>query len=146
MFLISFFFLMIRRPPRSTRTDTLFPYTTLFRSVLDEHAGQRECNDEQAQRLGEVAMDHLLPGFRRLDRTVRIQLLRRGNLMRRFRYGQVPVTARPVRTTETGVGQPDISPDHEQAEAPDHRARVEPPEVGRTACRERGCQKGENWG
>src|SRR3546814_21093129 len=31
-----FFFLMIRRPPRSTRTDTLFPYTTLFRSLLDE--------------------------------------------------------------------------------------------------------------
>src|SRR3546814_1375842 len=29
-----FFFLMIRRPPRSTRTDTLFPYTTLFRSHL----------------------------------------------------------------------------------------------------------------
>src|SRR3546814_12375328 len=28
------FFLMIRRPPRSTRTDTLFPYTTLFRSAL----------------------------------------------------------------------------------------------------------------
>src|SRR3546814_9188142 len=28
-----FFFLMIRPPPRSTRTDTLFPYTTLFRSV-----------------------------------------------------------------------------------------------------------------
>src|SRR3546814_19210713 len=30
-----FFFLMIRRPPRSTRTDTLFPYTTLFRSSPD---------------------------------------------------------------------------------------------------------------
>src|SRR3546814_10738794 len=29
-----FFFLMIRRPPRSTRTDTLFPYTTLFRSPI----------------------------------------------------------------------------------------------------------------
>src|SRR3546814_10274089 len=29
---LCFFFLMIRRPPRSTRTDTLFPYTTLFRS------------------------------------------------------------------------------------------------------------------
>src|SRR3546814_18179105 len=27
---------MIRRPPRSTRTDTLFPYTTLFRSAVDE--------------------------------------------------------------------------------------------------------------
>src|SRR3546814_14315872 len=36
----SFFFLMIRRPPRSTRTDTLFPYTTLYRSYqlgLIEH-------------------------------------------------------------------------------------------------------------
>src|SRR3546814_16634793 len=31
---VYFFFLMIRRPPRSTRTDTLFPYTTLFRSDL----------------------------------------------------------------------------------------------------------------
>src|SRR3546814_4518711 len=29
-----FFFLMIRRPPRATRTDTLFPYTTLFRSII----------------------------------------------------------------------------------------------------------------
>src|SRR3546814_14585482 len=31
-YLFLLFFLMIRRPPRSTRTDTLFPYTTLFRS------------------------------------------------------------------------------------------------------------------
>src|SRR3546814_13502533 len=34
MYNIYFFFLMRRRPPRSTRTDTLFPYTTLFRSKL----------------------------------------------------------------------------------------------------------------
>src|SRR3546814_7262582 len=32
---LRFFFLKIRRPPRSTRTDTLFPYTTLFRSRVD---------------------------------------------------------------------------------------------------------------
>src|SRR3546814_14731725 len=32
LYSVLFFFLMIRRPPRSTRTDTLFPYTTLFRS------------------------------------------------------------------------------------------------------------------
>src|SRR3546814_18440064 len=32
VFVMFFFCLMIRRPPRSTRTDTLFPYTTLFRS------------------------------------------------------------------------------------------------------------------
>src|SRR3546814_5221932 len=34
-FCIIFCFVMIRRPPRSTRTDTLFPYTTLFRSHVD---------------------------------------------------------------------------------------------------------------
>src|SRR3546814_6974955 len=40
---------MIRRPPRSTRTDTLFPYTTLFRSILEraspQHAGPMIADD-----------------------------------------------------------------------------------------------------
>src|SRR3546814_8380154 len=36
------FFLMIRRPPRSTRTDTLFPYTTLFRSPHHARRGKKE--------------------------------------------------------------------------------------------------------
>src|SRR3546814_20232067 len=35
-FILLCFFLMIRRPPRSTRTDTLFPYTTLFRSDYEQ--------------------------------------------------------------------------------------------------------------
>src|SRR3546814_2782624 len=39
LLLFVLFFLMIRRPPRSTRTDTLFPYTTLFRSQPALHAG-----------------------------------------------------------------------------------------------------------
>src|SRR3546814_9510007 len=43
-----FFFLMRRRPPRSTRTDTLFPYTTLFRSV---YSGSDKC---AASRLASV--------------------------------------------------------------------------------------------
>src|SRR3546814_3328436 len=34
MIMLLFVFVMIRRPPRSTRTDTLFPYTTLFRSIV----------------------------------------------------------------------------------------------------------------
>src|SRR3546814_10993308 len=37
MFLCLLFFVKIRRPPRSTRTDTLFPYTTLFRSTIPLH-------------------------------------------------------------------------------------------------------------
>src|SRR3546814_13702868 len=39
-----FFCLMILRPPRSTRTDTLFPYTTLFRSLCTERRLQRACD------------------------------------------------------------------------------------------------------
>src|SRR3546814_19885880 len=35
------FCLMIRRPPRSTRTDTLFPYTTLFRSLVMDAEGDK---------------------------------------------------------------------------------------------------------
>src|SRR3546814_13159750 len=46
---------MIRRPPRSTRTDTLFPYTTLFRSVLDRDRIQ----DDQRTGLGVAAERHL---------------------------------------------------------------------------------------
>src|SRR3546814_7705406 len=44
--MVCLFFLMIRRPPRSTRTDTLFPYTTLFRSALSR---ARRARDEPAQ-------------------------------------------------------------------------------------------------
>src|SRR3546814_12042012 len=40
-----FFFLMIRRPPRSTRTYTLFPYTTLFRSLTAKTILAKKIND-----------------------------------------------------------------------------------------------------
>src|SRR3546814_2056366 len=39
---------MIRRPPRSTRTDTLFPYTTLFRSVRPETATPAAAPDAES--------------------------------------------------------------------------------------------------
>src|SRR3546814_3856294 len=53
------FFLIIRRPPRSTRTDTLFPYTTLFRSIAPIVA--RDSIDDSvvflASRYGKGTMD-----------------------------------------------------------------------------------------
>src|SRR3546814_11638352 len=54
-----FFFLMIRRPPRSTRTDTLFPYTTLFRSRARVQVRQdrRRLGWEQRRGAGPVRRD-----------------------------------------------------------------------------------------
>src|SRR3546814_7363119 len=49
------FFLIVRRPPRSTRTDTLFPYTTLFRSRLGQRIEERDVLAlEIAHRIGAV--------------------------------------------------------------------------------------------
>src|SRR3546814_20353188 len=42
---------MIRRPPRSTRTDTLFPYTTLFRSLGGQRPGEQTVPTEQREQL-----------------------------------------------------------------------------------------------
>src|SRR3546814_19303687 len=44
--MIFLFFLMLRRPPRSTRTDTLFPYTTLFRSSGEKLQGGKDAFEE----------------------------------------------------------------------------------------------------
>src|SRR3546814_16472693 len=49
---------MIRRPPRSTRTDTLFPYTTLFRSA--DARGQRLEEPDVRDRAGQVDVAHAL--------------------------------------------------------------------------------------
>src|SRR3546814_4683417 len=49
------FFLMIRRPPRSTRTDTLFPYTTLFRSFQQIQKYEKGLNRIGASRLQQFA-------------------------------------------------------------------------------------------
>src|SRR3546814_16572275 len=62
---------MIRRPPRSTPTDTLFPYTTLFRSdhhrrrvadVVADDAGERRLRRHRDQSVDHAGID-LLPLF-----------------------------------------------------------------------------------
>src|SRR3546814_19358045 len=45
-----FFFLIIRQPPISTRTDTLFPYATLFRSQALDHVAAYTCMAENSVR------------------------------------------------------------------------------------------------
>src|SRR3546814_1469452 len=61
------FFLMIRRPPISTRTDTLFPYTTLFRSLVRRECPSTADRPATSLRDGTRANDpeaDALPGYR----------------------------------------------------------------------------------
>src|SRR3546814_17948623 len=67
------FFLMIRRPPRSTRTDTLFPYTTHFRSLL-RYAVEDPCHiGAVGRRQAPVmaAFEHALGGEPHADKALR---------------------------------------------------------------------------
>src|SRR3546814_2220583 len=61
---------MRRRPPRSTRTDTLFPYTTLFRSRHDHHRGAGVEHRAQGGQRGEDAQ--VGGDFSALDRDVEV--------------------------------------------------------------------------
>src|SRR3546814_20526048 len=69
--LLLLFFLMIRRPPRSTRTDTLFPYTTLFRSIAGKtretgyvtilRSGERRGSSADLNTFGQIVDDSNTP-------------------------------------------------------------------------------------
>src|SRR3546814_18617652 len=60
---------MIRRPPRSTRTDTLFPYTTLFRSLANVEEGKDVATVEP--QVMEVVRSHFRPEvLNRLDEII----------------------------------------------------------------------------
>src|SRR3546814_3343965 len=68
---------MIRRPPRSTRTDTLFPYTTLFRSApglsrsqVGGHLRDRQERGHREARLGRKSADRAVERLHRLARLV----------------------------------------------------------------------------
>src|SRR3546814_13262538 len=80
---------MIRRPPRSTRTDTLFPYTTLFRSQ-PEHA------EEVARPLQGLGPGELAVAHRRLDNLVAEPVRRIEGGGRRLRHvANAVAAARP---------------------------------------------------
>src|SRR3546814_11335469 len=90
---------MIRRPPRSTRTDTLFPYTTLFRSIKLQAAGgseeaavtQHEASETIGQRrLADSARTGEQPSMRYALRSPYLQQCR----LRRFLPQQYGVRAR----------------------------------------------------
>src|SRR3546814_14639790 len=116
MFLLSCFFLMIRRPPRSTRTDTLFPYTTLFRS---EQAVRAHMGDKGAAVALELDAQHQHHAANALEKLVVV----RDNLLQRLTQ---PFARRTDLRQECGV---------------QHHVRSEERRVGKewvSTCRPRG--------
>src|SRR3546814_21194954 len=70
------FFLMIRRPPRSTRTDTLFPYTTLFRSSRRRAHAPRRRHGPIVRSCALACAQLALPGERMTHDQVEIGIAR----------------------------------------------------------------------
>src|SRR3546814_6703384 len=129
-----FFFLMIPRPPRSTRTDTLFPYTTLFRappdsprqacrvmvearpahlvpcSNRDERKQKKMMNDALTPRAIVSALDEHIIGQQEATRAVAVAL------SNRWRRQRLPAALRDEVTPKTNLmigptdfGQTEIS-------------------------------------
>src|SRR3546814_20923047 len=96
---------MIRRPPRSTRTDTLFPYTTLFRSARDAPAGRGAVGDARAVPC--VRLGHRARGWRVGGALHRSTLVRGAAYAVGIPLGQPPCAGRgrPGRALHRGHGR-----------------------------------------
>src|SRR3546814_13434112 len=78
-----YFLLMIRRPPRSTRTDTLFPYTTLFRSLAAVLAPD-DFNAAAAVSTEACHTEHYAQAVRLYRRCLRIAPRRRDDILENY--------------------------------------------------------------
>src|SRR3546814_16878678 len=121
---------MLRRPPRSTRTDTLFPYTTLFRSITASHflidgraRDERARRPRNAQFRGKFAHGKAADGPIRTDQRGRAGIDRfpiiilAAEMQRGFTAEARPVISK-IKLASIAFGL----------------------EIGRASCRERVCQ------
>src|SRR3546814_6429512 len=124
---------MIRRPPRSTRTDTLFPYTTLFRSA---HAGS---DGDIAQAVGwRLPPRARAPAQLRQGGPVDVGVDHRGTVEGRGQRAEY-VRARPAglgrRQHDAAIGRAAIEPNRDEAGDPDRRDRSLRTQPGRAHVR-----------
>src|SRR3546814_14587652 len=93
---------MIRRPPRSTRTDTLFPYTTLFRSRT------RRLNEDEYRALGRIlenaALDDRYTRTTELIRMLALTGCRRSEVIE-IRWSEIDSAGSAFRLDDTKEGQ-----------------------------------------
>src|SRR3546814_21075972 len=119
------FFLMIRRPPRSTRTDTLFPYTTLFRSDRRDGGVLKHSEEGEA-----------LPAASANEEGVPKDLRDEDGNEPGDREAEENLLPEHLPFHEAGMGDPPPALAGEQlvVPAPAHA------KIGRASCRERVCQ------
>src|SRR3546814_19784288 len=120
---------MIRRPPRSTRTDTLFPYTTRFRSVVDMHPAEHLARRVDAPR---PAVQH--PVQRRPAGTVDAGQAEHAHILAQRLPRQIGRDPRRPPATADGSGPVEIG-----------TAGVAIEENGRASWRDRAGQYGWRW-
>src|SRR3546814_13879126 len=127
---------MIRRPPRSTRTDTLFPYTTLFRSITVEQLRGLVVHDLAQQRGDRLALVEPLPAQlgQRLGRVTLVERDEaRDPAISKILMVECIEDARPAHAGEA---------EHRQrADMRFTKPRLQS-EIGRPACRAREWQSG----
>src|SRR3546814_5430256 len=97
---------MIRRPPRSTRTDTLFPYTTLFRSAVAARLAERDGEQRGPDLLLEIGAGHLERD--REPRAAAGEII--GKLI--FGFDEDRMIGRGVQRAEPDAAGPVILPQH----------------------------------
>src|SRR5213594_4980371 len=126
--LLLFFFLMIRRPPRSTQAFTLFPYTTLFRSRHEQWSVvlRRACDDGTEHLFGVAQPPRKAQGHGEDSQVLRLEDAVVPRTVDRQRFLRFPDGELGL-----GLGEADLGPARQ-------RLGLEPPvEIGRASCRER---------
>src|SRR3546814_5110322 len=99
--IVLFFFLMIRRPPKSTRTDTLFPYTTLFRSQQGVGGAIACLPPKLPASLGSVT-----PGQPAGDDSDNLAIEFRALLRRKVDRSHAALEIGPIKLTDLGHASP----------------------------------------
>src|SRR3546814_14766324 len=136
---------MIRRPPRSTRTDTLFPYTTLFRSQYEDRRAVTRSKQPRKIKLAFERTSLRIP-------LGQIQLLRTmpEPMRRSVKYGQIAASIREVGIIEPPVVER-LPGKEERYRLLDGHMRIDVLKergdkdvvclvgIGRASCREREC-------
>src|SRR3546814_21090711 len=125
-----FCFLIIRRPPRSTRTDTLFPYTTLFRSFRSDLVAEDPTVFKR--RLWTRAPEERLLHYLRTIPSL-------GSLVQEFKaFKQSKLELN--RNEHWVIGQGFKTATESRLEDPNYRTTNADVELGRATCRESGCK------